>query len=59
MESSTVIVFIDSDTNTAKVYYDADGETGGADGVEIAEFTGITTVAQLAAAFADGSITIY
>jgi len=57
--SSTVIVFIDSDTTTAKIYYDADGETGGADGVEIAELTGITTVAQLAAAFADGSITIY
>lgn len=57
--SSTVIVFLDSDTTTVKVYYDADGETGGADGVEIAELTGITTLAGLAAAFADGSITLY
>lgn len=57
--SSTVIVFLDSDTTTVKIYYDADGETGGANGVEIANLTGITTLSGLAAAFATGSITIY
>jgi len=56
--SSTVIVYLDSATTTAKVYYDADGETGGADGVVIAELTGITSLTLLAAAFADGSITL-
>lgn len=53
--TEVVILFVDSDTNTAKLYYDADGETGGADGTELINFTGITTVAQLAAAFTDNT----
>lgn len=49
--TEVVIVFLDSDTSTAKLYYDADGENGGADGTELVNFTGITTTTELAAAF--------
>jgi hypothetical protein len=49
--TQSIVVFLDNNTTTAKLYYDADGETGGADGEEIIEFTNITSLAELAAAF--------
>jgi len=53
--SEVTVIFFDTDTNTAKVAYDANGETAG-DAVELVNLTGITSLAALAAAFADGSV---
>jgi Ca2+-binding RTX toxin-like protein len=53
--SEVVIIFFDTDTNTAKLYYDADGENGGADGAELINFTGITSLTDLAAAFSSNA----
>ncbi|OYY17871.1 MAG: hypothetical protein B7Y59_11220 [Burkholderiales bacterium 35-55-47] len=53
--SEVTVIFFDTDTNTAKVAYDANGETAN-DAVELANLTGITSLALLAAAFATGSV---
>ena len=53
--SEVTVIFFDTDTNTAKVAYDVNGETAG-DAVELANLTGITSLALLAAAFATGSV---
>jgi S-layer protein len=53
--TEVTVIFFDTDTNTAKVAYDANGETAN-DAVELANLTGITSLALLAAAFASGSV---
>jgi len=42
----------------AFVYYDSNGETSGGETL-IATLTGVTTAAELAAAFASGAVTFY
>jgi S-layer protein len=53
--SEVTIIFFDTDTNTAKVAYDVNGETAG-DAVELVNLTGITSLALLISAFATGSV---
>ncbi|MCC2868735.1 MAG: hypothetical protein LK562_13385 [Candidatus Accumulibacter phosphatis] len=57
--SEVLVVYLDTTVGNAVVYYDADGETGGADGSIIASLTGITTAAGIAGAFDAGSVTFF
>ena len=57
--TEVLVVYLDTTVGNAVVYYDADGEAGGANGSIIASLTGITTAAGIATAFAPGSVTFF